>query len=447
MHCKFCFASFQDVKQTVLPSGHLSEKEAIQVVLELAYFGFKKITFAGGEPTLCPWLPNLIKTAKLAGMTTMIVTNGSKLDESFLIQNKNHLDWIAISIDSLNTETNLVAGRATSNKPLSLEYYRSVLEKINRYGYGLKINTVVNRTNVLEDMNELIRLAKPKRWKIIQVLSIRGQNDAGIGEMTITSAEFQRFVNRHIRSSEHTCIVPETNTQVLGSYVMVDPAGRFFDNSEGRHHYSSPILDRGVSKALKDVHYDFQKFTSRGGIYVWELKKSDLPLRITLSGEVASGKSTVGKLLAQLLNYEFLSIGNKTREFAKTMNMDIVRFQQECLLDPNIDREIDTEFSKDCNSRHFLIIDYRMGFKFIPNAFHVFLKISEEAAIERLKAANRENETFLTLRERNESFKNQFQKAYGLDYTDEKNYDLVIDSGKFKTPEQIALFILERLTQ
>ncbi|MFN8254897.1 MAG: radical SAM protein [Bacteroidales bacterium] len=91
MRCKFCFATFQDVKHSILPSGHLSREQSIEVVLQLAKAGFEKITFAGGEPTLCSWLSELIKTAKKAGMTTMIVTNGSRLNDHFLQQNRNYL--------------------------------------------------------------------------------------------------------------------------------------------------------------------------------------------------------------------------------------------------------------------------------------------------------------------------------------------------------------------
>ena len=88
MRCKFCFATFQDVKSSILPKGHLSREEALNVVIELAEIKFEKITFAGGEPTLCPWLPELIKKAKEYGMTTMIVTNGSRLTEEFLSANR-----------------------------------------------------------------------------------------------------------------------------------------------------------------------------------------------------------------------------------------------------------------------------------------------------------------------------------------------------------------------
>jgi radical S-adenosyl methionine domain-containing protein 2 len=272
MRCKFCFATFQDVKQSILPKGHLPKEEAIQVVKQLAEFGFQKITFAGGEPTLCKWLPDLIATAKEAGMTTMIVTNGSHLTDEFLEINQNKLDWIAISIDSLNPETNLQSGRAISgSRALTLEYYLSIVKKVEQFGYGLKVNTVVNRTNFVEDMKDFIHLAKPKRWKVFQVLPILGQNDFKIDDFEISETEFQTFINNHSDLKEITNIVPETNSQIKGSYAMVDPAGRFFDNASGTHNYSSPILLVGVQVAIKEVNYDFSKFVSRGGIYNWNI--------------------------------------------------------------------------------------------------------------------------------------------------------------------------------
>ncbi|MEC4049109.1 cytidylate kinase family protein [Flavobacterium sp. SUN046] len=166
--------------------------------------------------------------------------------------------------------------------------------------------------------------------------------------------------------------------------------------------------------------------------------------KITLSGEVASGKSTIGKLLAKQLNFEFISIGNKTREYANTKGLTIVEFQKECLLNSDIDKQIDKEFSNDCNTNFNLVIDYRLGFNFINNGFHVFLKINEEEATKRLKAANRINESHLTINERNNSFKNQFLNAYGVDYTQEKHYDLIIDVSNYSNVENIGAIIQQQ---
>jgi radical S-adenosyl methionine domain-containing protein 2 len=276
MRCKFCFATFQDVKQTILPKGHLPKEQAIEVVLQLAEIGFEKITFAGGEPTLCPWLSELIITAKQEGLTTMIVTNGSKLTNKFLKENQNHLDWIAVSIDSLNPETNIKTGRAISGKtPLQLDYYTALVDRVKQHGYGLKINTVVSSQNWNENLSNLIRYAKPKRWKLFQVLPMKGQNDMNIGNFKITDEQFKFFVDNHNELGAITSIVSENNNQMTGSYAMVDPAGRFYDNTTGGHIYSKPILEIGARLAIQQMSYNFSKFVLRGGIYNWTKPKSN----------------------------------------------------------------------------------------------------------------------------------------------------------------------------
>ncbi len=265
MRCKFCFATFKDVKNSILPKGHIPEKQAIKVIQQLAKYGFEKITFAGGEPLLCPWISKLIQEAKKAGMTTMLVTNGSKINENFLLHNKENLDWIALSIDSLNNTTNLKTGRAVIGKKiLNKTYYKNTIDQIKNYGYALKINTVVTKLNYKENLSELIQYANPKRWKVLQVLPIKGQNDLTINNFTITEEEFNYFLNTHKNITQR---IAESNNAIKGSYVMIDPAGRFFDNSEGKHKYSEPILKVGVKNAIKNMNYDTNKFIKRGGKY------------------------------------------------------------------------------------------------------------------------------------------------------------------------------------
>nr|WP_321227762.1 viperin family antiviral radical SAM protein [uncultured Psychroserpens sp.] len=275
MRCKFCFATFEDVVRDFVPKGHLPEADASKVVENIAAAGFKKITFAGGEPLLCKWLPSLIKKSKQLGMTTMIVTNGSKLTEAFLKENTAYLDWIAVSIDSLEDENNIKIGRAiTGKRPLSKVFYYDLVDNIKKYGYGLKINTVVNKVNYKDNLTEFIEYANPQRWKVLQVLPIVGQNDAKIDDFKITTEEYNYFLNTH---TDVKTIVPESNDEIKGSYVMVDPAGRFFDNAQGTHNYSKPILEVGVQEAIKTMNYDLGKFLERGGIYPWDtIKNQDL---------------------------------------------------------------------------------------------------------------------------------------------------------------------------
>lgn len=270
MRCKFCFATFQDVKQSILPKGHLPEAEAIQVVDCLADAGFTKITFAGGEPLLCPWLGTLIKKAHSRGMTTMIVTNGSKLSKEWLLKQQGILDWVTLSIDSLNTASNLETGRAiTGKKVLSKAFYTSLVQNIHELGFRLKINTVVSATNYMESMASFIAIAKPERWKLFQVLPIQGQNDGCVDDFLITKEQFLAFEQRHQTANLGIPIIGETNDLMTASYAMVDPAGRFFDNVKGKYTYSKGILEVGVEKALNQVSIIEERFIERDGMYNW----------------------------------------------------------------------------------------------------------------------------------------------------------------------------------
>lgn len=441
MRCKFCFATFQDVKQSILPKGHLPQEKSIEVVRQLAAFGFTKITFAGGEPTLCPWLPELINIAKECGMTTMMVTNGSKLTKDYLQKLKPNLDWVALSIDSLVEQTNQNSGRAIIGKTaIKEDQYRELILSIKELGFGFKINTVVHRLNFQEDFRPFIEWAKPDRWKVLQVLPISGQNDSEILDFEISEAEFKTFINQHEGLTAIPQVVFEDVDSIRGSYVMVDPGGRFFDNVEGKHRYSLPILEVGCQQAYAQMRYDQNLFERRGGNYRWERQR--IPPRITISGKVASGKSTVGKILSEALGYEFVSLGNTIREEASSMGLTISQFQNLCLGKPEMDKNIDQAFSKKYSQMESIVIDYRLGFKFIPDAFHIYLEVPDCLALDRIKKAGRNQDNEKTLAVRNETFQNQFQNAYGIDYTDSKHYDLVLKVTQDCTPEQIVSKIL-----
>ena len=270
MRCRFCFATFQDVGPDVLPSGHLPREGCLSVVEALASAGFDKINFAGGEPTLCPWLPDLILRARELGCTTSVVTNGSRITPEWLDRLDNSLDWGTLSIDTLDPQKLETSGRTTRAGPLTEDDYLGVIDMLKERGIRLKINTVVTRCNCGEDLTDFIARARPERWKLLQVLPIRGQNDGLVDDQVITPEQFAGYVarNRGVEAMG-VAVVPESNDLMTGSYVMVDPAGRFFDNVAGIHVYSRPINEVGVATALREVSVDPDKFRLRDGRYDW----------------------------------------------------------------------------------------------------------------------------------------------------------------------------------
>jgi len=170
-------------------------------------------------------------------------------------------------------------------------------------------------------------------------------------------------------------------------------------------------------------------------------------MKITLSGKAGSGKSTVGKLLAEKLDFEFISIGNWTREYAlKNHNMNINQFQEYCSLHPEVDQLIDINMSESCNLKNNIIIDYRLGFHFIKNSFNIYLNVSDAVAFNRINNANRINEDITKddIDKRNQEMCFRFIKTYGVDINNLKNYDLVINTDQL-IPEQIVNKIIVKL--
>ncbi len=73
--CLYCFSRFN------YRIPHLSEKTCKKLICELANAGIKKINFAGGEPTLNPFLGSLLSFSKGLNLTTSIISNGTGISQ------------------------------------------------------------------------------------------------------------------------------------------------------------------------------------------------------------------------------------------------------------------------------------------------------------------------------------------------------------------------------
>ncbi|KAK4232455.1 hypothetical protein QBC38DRAFT_369 [Podospora fimiseda] len=260
--CGFCF-------HTASTSYIESPDRAKQALQLLAQAGMKKLNFAGGEPFLYPkFLGEMIDFCKenLHLESVSIVTNGSLIKESFLRKYAKNLDILAVSCDSFDEATNIQIGRGSGDQVKKLY---QIAEWCEKYGILFKINTVVNRLNHREDMNARISTLKPFRWKCFQVLIVEGENDTeetlrNGHKFTISDKEFEGFCERHKGQS---CLVPEPNSLMAKSYLILDEYLRFLDRA-GKQP-SRPILEVGVKKALESVFWDEEAFLERGGLYDW----------------------------------------------------------------------------------------------------------------------------------------------------------------------------------
>ena len=129
--CKYCFAQFEDF----IPG--LSKQQCYEVIRFLAEAGIKKINFAGGEPTLSPYLGSLLVYSKQLDLITSIISNGTGINRKFLKNYRNAIDWIGLSIDSGLESINKRLGRGNGNLISNIIYKSSIIKEM---GIRLKIN-------------------------------------------------------------------------------------------------------------------------------------------------------------------------------------------------------------------------------------------------------------------------------------------------------------------
>ena len=263
--CEFCFHTSKTSHIESLPSA----KRGLAL---LKRAGMRKINFAGGEPFLYkPLLAELLRYCKetLHLESVSIVSNGSKIDETFLQKHGRYIDILAVSCDSFDDMTNKVIGRTDGTAPIQVARLYRVAAWCRNYNVKFKLNTVICTYNVAEDMAAAVTRLAPFRWKVFQVLMVTGENDSDRTKrdtrgLLISDEAFEGFCRRHCHLD---CFVPESNRLMRNSYLILDEYMCFLDKEKGTK--SRSILDVGVEEALKQVKWDEKEFVERGGLYDW----------------------------------------------------------------------------------------------------------------------------------------------------------------------------------
>lgn len=182
---------------------------------------------------------------------------------------------------------------------------------------------------------------------------------------------------------------------------------------------------------------------------------------ITISGEPASGKSTVIKKLKKDYeekgyNVHIFSVGHEFRKLAIEKGLSIEEFNEYMIKRGNIDQLIDSTVAKrggEINSKErpedIYIFDSRLAFHNIPDSFSVRLTVDDEVAGKRVFEDNKrgEEDSYSTLdeaiiktRNRKENEVQRYAKRYGVNLQDPENYNLVIDTS-YSSIEDISKVI------
>jgi len=168
---------------------------------------------------------------------------------------------------------------------------------------------------------------------------------------------------------------------------------------------------------------------------------------IAISGNIAAGKSEIAEILAKSLNMEVYSASQSYRALARQYGMSLVEFNQYVKDKPEFDKQVESKTAEVAKSRENLIIDARLGWYVVPEAFKVSVKSKIEVASKRLNkfcVSRGQEERYDTIEEakqaiilRERAERERYSRQYQIDLDDDKNYDLIIDSSDME-PEDVA---------
>ena len=175
--------------------------------------------------------------------------------------------------------------------------------------------------------------------------------------------------------------------------------------------------------------------------------------KITITGDLGSGKSAVSKILCARTGYNYISTGQIQRNLALEMGIDTLAMNRRADTDPSIDERIDGIFIALGDDPKAFVVDSRMAWFFLPNSFKIYLQTDLQISATRiLNDPDGNSEQYETIDEamnkiktRKERESARFLTKYNADCANMNNFDVVINTNT-RSPEMVAELILNFLT-
>lgn len=139
LHCIHCLAGHANAVRSDLDS--IGRSLTLRIIAEC---GVTRITWTGGEPTLCSDLPSLLATCHDHAISSVLTTHGLALQQSLLDALDPALDRIRISFDGLEATHNAIRGGKVFTKAIR------ALRDARKLGYIVEANVSVLDRNVME---------------------------------------------------------------------------------------------------------------------------------------------------------------------------------------------------------------------------------------------------------------------------------------------------------
>jgi len=167
-----------------------------------------------------------------------------------------------------------------------------------------------------------------------------------------------------------------------------------------------------------------------------------MALTIAVSGLHGAGTTTIAKALAETFNLRYISAGMIFRQLAKEKGVTLSAFSKIAEENPEIDQEIDERTRIEAEAGDVIIDAYIAGWvarRYADLTFYLHAPLEVRA----LRIAKRESRNYEEILEetqiREESEQSRFQEFYGIDVTDTRLFDMVLNTEHFNAVATISI--------
>lgn len=220
--CGFCYAPLEFIDSDKTEEFYYSLCDRIKRI------GFSRVGLCGGEPTLFPYLDEIVKYMHSIQLEVSLYTN--------LCQSKRVLDLVeyvyalSIPLDSIN----YIEGMRNSRHFEHVAKFFENLKEINSKKPLIKVGTVVTAKNI-DEIEKIGKFLANQNcvdvWKLYQY-SPGGKCKDNADSYLINDKDFNSAVEACKKSVNSLQIIPRTREQTNKYCVLMNQVGEFYYYNE-----------------------------------------------------------------------------------------------------------------------------------------------------------------------------------------------------------------------
>lgn len=246
--CLHCLAGHANAERS-----DLTKEGRLLAAGVIAQVGLDRITWTGGEPTLCPDLPDLLRIMQNAGISSTITTHGLSLRDSVLTAVDKKRDCLRFSFDGMRETHNFIRNANLFDRTLA------ELARMRKLGFRIEANLSAMKRN-MDDLPDLAHLLADQGVGGIVIIGLVHRESAIDNHLEALSREqfnlltesllktLQPFPQVSLRINDYT--------QEDDSYIILESDGDIVLSSElvPDRSYGLVTMEGGAQRLRTALH-------------------------------------------------------------------------------------------------------------------------------------------------------------------------------------------------